>query len=299
MVARKQNLDTFQPIVDEKGRPNLYFLQYMQQALESLGYLETLPQKEIVSADNSVIITNGGFDNITDTDLSVDEQAVLDAISTTRGTLLYRGATDWSALTPGTLGTFLKANGTGADPSWDTLPASSGAALTHIGTAVGTGSSGTLSVSSIPNTYKDLVISLVGRTTNASVAQGEACPANFNSDTAGNYYWQRLVVQNATESHGQGLGTAGITGLPAVHGSSHTSTMRGMINMEVIDYADTSMWKQFVFNGRQPNNLTTGLSYHITGTGEYRSTSAISSVAFVLAAGSWTADSVLNVWARS
>lgn len=47
-----------------------------------------------------------------------DIQALLDGISTTQGTILYRGAASWAALAPGTSGHFLKTNGAGADPAW-------------------------------------------------------------------------------------------------------------------------------------------------------------------------------------
>lgn len=44
--------------------------------------------------------------------------SVFDFIGSTRGSLLYRGVTGWSILTPGTSGQILTANGAGADPSW-------------------------------------------------------------------------------------------------------------------------------------------------------------------------------------
>lgn len=43
---------------------------------------------------------------------------VLDNVSTTRGTVLYRGASNWLALSPGTSGNVLVTGGAGADPSW-------------------------------------------------------------------------------------------------------------------------------------------------------------------------------------
>lgn len=42
----------------------------------------------------------------------------LDQIGITRGSLLYRGETGWAIVAPGTVGQVLKANGTGADPTW-------------------------------------------------------------------------------------------------------------------------------------------------------------------------------------
>lgn len=43
-------------------------------------------------------------------------RALLDGISTTRGTILYRGASGWTTLAPSTAGYFLSTQGSGADP---------------------------------------------------------------------------------------------------------------------------------------------------------------------------------------
>lgn len=43
---------------------------------------------------------------------------ILDSIGSTRGSLLYRGASGWAAQTPGTSGYVWQSNGPGADPSW-------------------------------------------------------------------------------------------------------------------------------------------------------------------------------------
>lgn len=47
-----------------------------------------------------------------------DISSLLDTISNVRGSILYRGASTWQALAPGSSGQFLKTNGAGADPSW-------------------------------------------------------------------------------------------------------------------------------------------------------------------------------------
>lgn len=48
---------------------------------------------------------------------------LLDVIDNTQGDILYRGASGWTALTPGTSGTFLKSNGASANPAWAAAPA--------------------------------------------------------------------------------------------------------------------------------------------------------------------------------
>jgi hypothetical protein len=42
----------------------------------------------------------------------------LDTISSTQGSILYRGASSWTALAPGTSGQFLQTNGASANPAW-------------------------------------------------------------------------------------------------------------------------------------------------------------------------------------
>lgn len=49
-------------------------------------------------------------------------QSLLDAISTTQGTVLYYNGTDWVALAAGTAGQFLKTQGAAANPVWSFTP---------------------------------------------------------------------------------------------------------------------------------------------------------------------------------
>lgn len=50
---------------------------------------------------------------------------LLDNISSTQGTILYRGASSWSALSPGTSGQYLQTQGAAANPQWATVSAGS------------------------------------------------------------------------------------------------------------------------------------------------------------------------------
>lgn len=49
---------------------------------------------------------------------SANIQTLLDGISNTQGSILYRGASAWTALSPGTAGQVLSTGGAGANPSW-------------------------------------------------------------------------------------------------------------------------------------------------------------------------------------
>lgn len=68
---------------------------------------------------------------------------LLDAFSSSRGAILYRGASAWLALAPGTSGQFLKTQGAGADPVWSAVSGSGGGlwggAMSSLPTAASTG----------------------------------------------------------------------------------------------------------------------------------------------------------------
>lgn len=66
-------------------------------------------------AGNQLLYFNGAAGKWENESLS----ALIDAaIGSTRGAVLYRGASGWAILVPGTTGQFLKTNGAGADPAW-------------------------------------------------------------------------------------------------------------------------------------------------------------------------------------
>jgi hypothetical protein len=84
-----------------------------------------------------------------------EEITVSDALDWTSGTtpafgdVLYRGASSWSRLAPGTSGQFLQTQGTGASPQW-TTPSIAGSALTGSSLAAGITSSSLTSFGSSP-----------------------------------------------------------------------------------------------------------------------------------------------------
>lgn len=60
-------------------------------------------------------LANGGTGQ---TSLSNSVQSFLDDISSTQGTILYKGASSWSALATGTSGQFLQTHGAATNPTW-------------------------------------------------------------------------------------------------------------------------------------------------------------------------------------
>lgn len=73
-------------------------------------------------------------------------EAIDDAIGTTRGGILYRGASGWALLAPNTAGFYLKDGGSGADPSWATVAGGYTDPLTTKGDILGRSSSATVRI---------------------------------------------------------------------------------------------------------------------------------------------------------
>ncbi len=89
-----------------------------------LGDIETIAAAKVLGS-----VAGGNVSELSITN-------VLDLAGSTRGQVLYRGASTWSALSPGTAGQLLQTGGAGADPSWVT------------GVAVTDGDKGSITVSS-------------------------------------------------------------------------------------------------------------------------------------------------------
>lgn len=128
MTGKLQPLaQNFQIVDPATGRPTDYFIRWAQQRQLDIGTaIDAEQAAEIIAqylADHPLQAGTGiGLSpsgNLSDSPtISADVQDILDTISTTQGSILYRGAADWQALAPGTLGHVLQTGGAGADPSW-------------------------------------------------------------------------------------------------------------------------------------------------------------------------------------
>lgn len=120
MTGSLQPLEQKFPIANADGTPTLYFIKWAQQRQQDIvasidpAYLAAHP----LQAGTGITLAPSG--NLADSPtISADVQVLLDQLSSTRGSVLFRGLNDWQALAPGTAGQFLKTNGAGADPQWD------------------------------------------------------------------------------------------------------------------------------------------------------------------------------------
>jgi hypothetical protein len=145
-----------------------------------------------------------------------------------------------------------------------------------IASATGTGSSGTITFSSIPNTYTHLQIRFMALTATST----DYITINANSDTGSNYTWH-ILGGSGTVASAAGQANASYTYLDYNQPINTTNPSVGILDIH--DYASTSKFK----TGR----CFTGCDKNGSGDVElnsflWRSTSAISTLTFKLQGGS-------------
>jgi hypothetical protein len=153
-------------------------------------------------------------------------------------------------------------------------PPSNGAAPAYelISTATGTGSSGTITFSSIPSTYKHLQIRFA---VIATPSNGPITSLRFNGDTAGNYGWHYVEGAGGAMSSNNSSSTTSIPIGGWAFGTDTTYPYVGVV--DIVDYASTSKFKTVKsLNGTVTVNG--GNNEVALQSGLWRSTSAVSSL---------------------
>ena len=147
MVGTIQPLGKQYPVVNQDGTPTEYFIRWAQQkqidisggvaATEVPAIIAEYLADHTLQEGSGIAISPSG--NLTDNPtITAQVQEILDQITTTQGSILYRGASSWAALPPGTSGQFLKTMGAGAAPAWGTVSGGGSANLWGFSNAAGT-----------------------------------------------------------------------------------------------------------------------------------------------------------------
>lgn len=169
--------------------------------------------------------------------------------------------------------------------------AGGGGSYESIATAAGTGSSGVITFSSIPSTYKSLQIRAISRSTFASTGAGNT-KVQFNGDTATNYAWHNLFGDGATVTANGNATQSGILIDRTTPMASETPTQAmAVLIIDIADYASTTKAKTLrSFVGYNGN---TGVSPEQVrlNSGLWTSTSAITSITLTSELGNYTTTS--------
>lgn len=158
-----------------------------------------------------------------------------------------------------------------------------------IASATGTGSSGTITFSSIPSTYTHLQIRFIGR---SSSAASSTIKMNFNSDTGSNYANHMLYCDGASPYAAQNVSQTFLR----FYGMSYSGLTAGIMSshvVDILDYANTNKYKTirtlggFDANGSGEQGLYSAL---------WMSNTAITSIDLITGAGNWTTDSSFSLY---
>lgn len=137
-----------------------------------------------------------------------------------------------------------------------------GSTYTPIATTTASGSVSSITFSSIPSTYTDLVL-----VANAALSSADSVGLQFNSDTGTNYSATWVYGSGTTAVSGRNSTVANMS-IGAI-GSVQSSTI-----ISIFNYANTTTYKTALGRGDATDYLS------IARVGLWRSTSAINSVTF-------------------
>ncbi len=176
-------------------------------------------------------------------------------------------------------------------------PGGGGGPFESIATATGTGSSGTITFSSIPSTYQHLQIRYSSRTSRTGVAL-EGFFVRFNSDSGNNYAYH-LLYGNGTSIDATVNAASAANALPG-----WTTTNEGLADsmgvgiIDIHDYASTTKNKTLrAISGYDYNNSGSVPGRISLASSLWMNTSAINSISIITAAGfNWNTTSTFALY---
>lgn len=165
----------------------------------------------------------------------------------------------------------------------------------HIATVSGDNSGGTISFTSIPSTYKHLQVRFTGRTT--ANTSGYQMYTRANSDTGGNYS-SHVLRRNGTSSviASYNLTSYMDSNVELIPGSQETANIVAAGIIDIVDYKETTKFKTFRMSAGMGTKYTSSVFQNVVMGGNWRSTSAITSLQFSLYAGVWSSLSTFSLY---
>ena len=133
-----------------------------------------------------------------------------------------------------------------------------------IATANGTGSSNTITFSSIPSIYTHLQVRVFSFT-----SSGDNVAVRFNNDTGFNYAYHQLVGDGAATS------AAGVASSTLMQGSYSSPTQYGVGVIDIFNYTDTNKYKTLrSLHGSDAN----GSGFILFRSGLWQNTAAVNRI---------------------
>lgn len=204
--------------------------------------------------------------------------ALIDAIiSSTQGAILYRNASSWVALTPGTSGQVLTTAGAAANPSWS----STGSSLTLLSTVNASAAASVVFNSTfITNTYRKYIVE-IDSYYSPSLGGSAGCITMDISTNNGSSYITTNYTGNVIGTNGtsySGGSTSGFVLPGATTGTANTASNGGSTNTAQfhVEFSNPSASQQIAVTW--DGTVYTGATYF--GGGINNSTTAINAIRF-------------------
>jgi hypothetical protein len=140
---------------------------------------------------------------------------------------------------------------------------------------VGVGGIGTITFSSIPQTYTHLQIRFVARNNRANAGMGGTLTMQFNSDTGANYFTHRLYGTGSALTSDTAGGPTTYIYACDINADSVAANIFSVGIIDILDYANTNKNKTIKTMGGADLNGS-GIAELISG--QWRSNSAISTI---------------------
>lgn len=162
-----------------------------------------------------------------------------------------------------------------------------------IATATGTGSSNTITFSSIPSGYSALQIRFIGKSTQTGTAARYIANLRFNSDTGSNYASHTLRGDGNSVSATGAATQTNIIIYQIPNSATAYANMHTVGIIDIIDYTSTAKAKTIrVASGLDLNTATASNNVINLSSGLWYATpAAITSISIVVPTGSWTTTS--------
>lgn len=163
-----------------------------------------------------------------------------------------------------------------------------------IATATGTGSSGTITFSSIPSGFKHLQIRGIARTSAAYTTPSQI-KLRFNSDSGANYTRHTLSGNGTTASAAGAISLTEASINNAVGGDGQAANLVGVSIIDILDYGSTSKYKTIRTLAGEDDNGVAGSAITITSN-LWLSTSAVTSISLDTQSGNWTTQTTFALY---
>lgn len=165
-----------------------------------------------------------------------------------------------------------------------------------ISEVVTSASAASVTFSSIPATYRDLEIRVRGRGTTSATEVN--IDLQFNGDTGANYNSETLAIfSTGAPTSVQNVGTTAMVGTGIAAATAPVGAA-GNALINILDYRGTTFNKTTNWIGGETKANSAGNIIAWTGYGEWKSTSAITSVKVFPAAGAFVDNTVVSLYGR-